>query len=129
MSFPLRTFGKQKRSFCSSWYQRYPWLHYQEASDTVLCFHRHVAEKRHLPLSLNKEDAFIKVGFSNWKKAIERFNKHEQSIVHRQAVDLVEKIPSTTKNVGDMLSSAYAQQKAENREMLRVAYVFWLDRV
>ena len=118
--FPLRTFGKQKRAFCSSWYQKYPWLHYREASDDVFCFHCHVAERRHLPISLNKDEAFIKSGFSNWKKTFEIFNKHEQSMAHRQAVDLVEKIPSTTRNVGDMLSHTYAQQKAECREMLRI---------
>ena len=41
-------------------------------------------------------------------------------MAHRQAVDLLEKIPSTTRNVGDMLSHMYAQQKAEYREMLRI---------
>ena len=59
-------------------------------------------------------------GFSNWKKAIERFNRHETSASRHQAVDLVEKIPRTTGNVGNMLSVAYAQQKAESREMLKV---------
>ena len=24
LSFPFRTFGKQRRSFCSSWYLKYP---------------------------------------------------------------------------------------------------------
>ena len=101
--FPPHTFGKQRRSFCSSWYLKYPWLHYQEASDSVLCFHCHVAEKQHLLLTLSKDDAFTTIGFSNWKKAIERFNKHEKVISHRQAVELVEKIPHTTKNIGDLL--------------------------
>ena len=101
--FPPRTFGKQKQSFCLSWYLKYPSLHYQEASDSVLCFHCHVAEKRHLLLTLSKDDAFTTIGFSNWKKAIERFNKHEKVISHRQAVELVEKISHTTKNIGDML--------------------------
>lgn len=41
-------------------------------------------------------------------------------MVHCQAVDLVEKILSTTRNVGDMLSHTYAQQNAESREMLRI---------
>ncbi len=49
ISFPLRTFGKQKRAFCSSWYQKYTWLHYREASDDG-CFHCDVAERRHLPI-------------------------------------------------------------------------------
>ena len=63
---------------------------------------------------------FITSGFTNWKKAIEKFTKHEKTLAHHQAVELVEKIPKTTKDVGEMLSSAYAQQKAENREMLKI---------
>jgi hypothetical protein len=117
LSFPLRTIGKQRRAFCSSWYRTYPWLHYQEAMDSVLCFHCHVADMRNLQ---NKDQAFTKSGFSNWKKAIEKFNKHELTIAHHQAVELVESIPNTTKNVGEMLSGIDTKQKAENRVMLRV---------
>lgn len=120
LSFPQRTIGRQKRSFCSSWYSKYPWLHYQVTDDSVLCFYCHIAEKRHLPISTNKDQAFTTTGFSNWKKAIERFNKHESSLSHHQSVDFVEKIPRTTQNVGEMLSSTYAQQKADNRAMLRI---------
>ena len=119
-AFPQRIIGKQKRSFCSTWYRKYQWLHYQEHDDIVLCFYCHIAEKRHLPISSNKDRAFTTSGFSNWKKAIERFNKHESSLSYHQAVDFVEKIPHTTKNVGEMLSSTYAQQKAENRVMLKI---------
>ena len=38
LSFPLRSFGKQQRAFCSSWYNKHKWLHYHEASDTVFAF-------------------------------------------------------------------------------------------
>ena len=120
LSFPLRTFGKQRRAFCSSWYRSYPWLHYQEATDSVLCFHCHVADMRGLPVTQNKDQAFTKLGFSNWKKAIEKFNKHELSTAHHQAVELVENIPKTTKNVGQMLSGIHAKEQAENRVMLRM---------
>ena len=49
VKFPLRTYGKQQRAFCSSWYSKYPWLH--EAEDSVLCFYCLVAEKRGLKSS------------------------------------------------------------------------------
>ena len=48
-AFPQRIIGKQKRSFCSTWYRKYQWLHYQEHDDSVLCFYCHIPEKRHLP--------------------------------------------------------------------------------
>ena len=68
-------------------------------------------------LSQNKDQAYTKLGFSNWKKAID---KHERTISHHQAVELISSIPNTTKNVGEMLSGIYAQQKTENRVMLRM---------
>ena len=58
------------------------------------------------------------VGFTNWKKALERFEKHQNTGSHHEAVDLEVKIPSTTKYVGEMLSASYASQKKENKRML-----------
>lgn len=85
----------------------------------VLCFHCHVAELKGLPVTHNKDPTFSKLGFCNWKKGLERFNKHERTLSHHQAVELVEKIPNTTKNIGEMLSAISAEQKADNRVMLR----------
>lgn len=36
--FQKKTFGKQNRSFQSKWFNDFPWLHYNEQSDSVLCF-------------------------------------------------------------------------------------------
>jgi hypothetical protein len=41
------------RAFCSSWYAKFPWLHYQEGEDAVYCFHCLVSSRRHYPVSLN----------------------------------------------------------------------------
>ena len=79
-----------------------------------------VADRRGLPVTKNKDEAFCKVGFTNWKKALEKFEKHQNTGSHHEAVDLIVKIPSTTKNVGEMLSTTYASQKDENRKMLLV---------
>ena len=80
-----------------------------------------VADKRELPITKNKDDAFCKVGFTNWKKALDKFEKHQNTASHHEAVDLVVKIPSTTQNVGEMLTGrTYASQKEENRDMLLV---------
>lgn len=93
ISFPLRTFGNQQRAFQSSWYIRFPWLHYQEGNDSVLCFYCLVANKRNLSTSGYMDDMFIHSGFANWKKALEKFEKHQNSNTHREATDLVIKIP------------------------------------
>ena len=113
LSFPQRSSGNQKRFFCSSYIvQKITlWLHYHEQGDTVLWFYCHIAERRHLPRTLNKDAAFTTTGVSNWKRAIEKFDKHQNSASHHQAVQMVETIPSTPLNVGEMLSSTHAKQK------------------
>ena len=116
LQFPMRSFGKQQRVFRSSWYTQYPWLHYQEGSDSVLCFQCMVARKRSL-LHGTGDAVFSQIGFSNWKKALEKFEKHQKSNYHRDAVQL---ITSNTKNVGEMLSESYAQQKVENRQVFMI---------
>ncbi|KAI6646954.1 Zinc finger MYM-type protein 1-like isoform X1 [Oopsacas minuta] len=68
LSFPLRTFGKQQRGFNLSWYKTFPWLHYQEGSDSVLCFYCLVADKHGLKISGYMGEMFTSTGFSNWKK-------------------------------------------------------------
>lgn len=81
-----------------------------------------MAEKRGLVLHGNKDDAFAKSGYmySHWKKALERFDKHKNSASHHEAVDLLVTIPNSTSDVGEMLSSALAEEKAENQKMLSI---------
>ena len=77
-----------------------------------------MADKRGLKISGYMDEMFTNTGFSNWKKAIEKFEKHQTSKSHREAIDLVIKIPSTTKDVGEMLNKSHAEQKDENRQVL-----------
>ncbi len=80
-----------------------------------------VVEKRGLSLTCSTgETTFSKAGFTNWKKALEKFDKHQSTSSHRESVELLVTIPSNTKDVGEMLSKAHAEQKAENRRMLKM---------
>ena len=80
-----------------------------------MCFYCLVAEKRRLPVTANWDITFSRKGFSNWKKVLEKFGN---AVSHRKAVELTLTIPSTTKDVGEIMSVAYAEKKAENRQML-----------
>ena len=51
ITFPLQKFGSQHRAFCSAWYKRFQWLHYQEYN-SVLCFYCFVADKKHLEIRM-----------------------------------------------------------------------------
>ena len=88
--YPKRKFGSRpERSFNPSWYKLYPWLHYDVKNDVVLCeVCVSQRKKGNLTLSTKKEGAFISTGFSNWKKASEKFRKHQQSSYHRESVSM-----------------------------------------
>ena len=65
-------FGKKnivKRSFQSSWFMRWTWLHYCEDTDVVFCY-TCVLVLRQKKMQLNIGGfAFTSKGFSNWKDA------------------------------------------------------------
>lgn len=74
------------------------------------------------------DDAFIKqrggdVGNSQWKKALERFEKYCKAVRY-----VSKKTPSRTKGVGEMLSSFYSVEKAVNTKMLLINNVQYLGR-
>ncbi len=59
------------------------------------------------------------LGFSNWKKALEKFNKHQNTLSHHQAMDF---LVSTSKDVGEMLNTSLANERAGNRKMLHIVF-------
>ena len=62
--------------------------------------------------------AFIQRGFQNWKDATVAFVAHEKSLCHKEAVEKVITLPTTTRDIAESLSSALAKQKKVNRECL-----------
>ena len=57
-------------------------------------------------------------GFSNWKDATIGFRSHELSACHREAVEMIINLPSTTHPVGHYLSKQYKMQVSQNQRML-----------
>ncbi len=84
----------------------------------MFCYYCLVADKRDLKTC--KDETFSKIGFCNWKKTLSKFDKHEQTMSHREAIDVVVTIPSITNNVGEMLSSSLANQRSRNKKILLV---------
>ena len=81
--FPSTLVQKQQRSCQHNWFEKYPWLDYSIAKDAVFCF---VCKRQNMKQNLStercKEDVFLEKGFKNWKKAIEKFEKHQASKCH-----------------------------------------------
>ena len=70
--YPQSECGKQKRSFCSSWYERFPFIEYSVQGDSVFCF-----ICRHFPSRSTKSDpSFVTDGFKKWKKFTSIVEKH-----------------------------------------------------
>ena len=57
-------------------------------------------------------------GFSNWKDGTVAFRNHEKSACHHQAVEVIVTLPSTTRDIGELLSQQHAAQKLKNRQAL-----------
>ena len=75
--FHETVYGKQKRSFQHHWFEKYPWLDYDLKEDSVTC----VFCKRQNSTLLSercKEETFLKTGYKKWKKAAEKFDKHQK---------------------------------------------------
>ena len=76
--FPKTAFAKQNRSCQAQWFAENEWLDYNEVNDNV-------KSKKHLQKldqEKNKEDAFLRTGFRNWKKALTSFRDYQQSKCH-----------------------------------------------
>ena len=64
------------------------------------------------------DSLFSITGFSNWQKAISKFNKHAQSANHRHAVDMAVMASKPSMDVGEKLSTALSEERAKSRNVL-----------
>ena len=106
------------RSFQSNWFNKYKWLHHDEAQDAAYCYTCRTAEEQGKLKNKYKDSAFISRGYTNWKDGIVSFTKHESSDCHKEAVQVMEVLPRTTQNIGEQLSQIHATNKSINRKML-----------
>ena len=121
-AFPKRSFGKKvvvNRSFQPSWFEKWPWLHYIESNDAVLCITcAQASVQKKLQWSSNSDLAVISKGFTNWKDATVKFAIHASSKCHQEAVLKMVTLPSSTKNVAETLSTELKREKLERRQCL-----------
>ena len=82
----LANLANQGRNFMVNWYKRYPWLTVCRTKNKVFCIYCRYAEKQKmLTFSKRNESTFTTTGYSNWKKALEKFKNHSLSISHHEA--------------------------------------------
>uniref|UniRef100_A0A6B0V7C9 Putative tick transposon n=1 Tax=Ixodes ricinus TaxID=34613 RepID=A0A6B0V7C9_IXORI len=102
-----------------SWFKRFSWLQYIEYRDVVICQKciQAFREKGDDPAVI--EPSFIKTGFSNWRKPLERFRGHETSRYHVESVTYLEMKKKGLVGIGHLTKHASRQQE-EARATLRV---------
>lgn len=112
-NYPVTKFGSQNRCFLKSHYEEFNWLEYSAAQNCAFCFPCRMFYNKCIA---NSEDGFVKVGFRNWKKAIEKFSRHEKSSVHLANVEklVLHKISEETGSINTHLSNEYKQEVERN---------------
>lgn len=102
-----------KTGVSKSHYEEFNWLEYSAAQNCAFCFPCRMFYNECIA---NSEDGFVKVGFRNWKKAIEKFSRHEKSSVHLANVEklALHKISEETGSINTHLSNEYKQEVERN---------------
>ncbi|XP_035252911.1 uncharacterized protein LOC118216024 [Anguilla anguilla] len=84
---PSQTLLNRTLYFQEKWFKDYTWLHYSPSLKGVLCFYcaKYFATQKSKLVS-KADSAFVKTGFQNWKKALEKFSAHKDMQCHKLAV-------------------------------------------
>ena len=83
----LSSMANNGRNFMHDWFDTFPWLMLCSTKKKTFCFYcRDVDRQGLITFSSKAESAYTTVGFNNWKKAIEKFQKHATCSAHSEAV-------------------------------------------
>ena len=69
------------------------------------------------------DDAFVKIGFKNWKKALEKFRSHEKSIAHKSSVHKwivgQQMLNTPEANIQSQINQQHRTEVSKNREYIK----------
>ena len=83
--------GSKYRQFQPVWYERYPWLVLCMTKLKAFCHLCKYCTKNKL-LEHPSDSAFVSLGYDNWKRALERFQRHADCLSHKEAAKKVMQI-------------------------------------
>ena len=114
---PLLDFPQTNgRKFRSAWYSEFDWLEYSVERNSAFCFNcrafgHNVAKS---------EESFTKCGISNWKKAVEKFKKHQASEAHKLCTTRVVEFCNSRQHgtIANLLDTQRGKIVTENRQYL-----------
>ena len=101
----------------------YRWLHYNVSEDSVHCLYCTQAFLQNQPFTKNAQKSALvsKNGFSFWKNATVRLEKHETSELHKAAVSRINK---STTDIRGIVSSQWKEDEAQSRRCLFIIIDF-----
>ena len=74
------------RKIQPSWYSKHPWISVCTSRYKIFCSTCRGAKQLDLlKLSKYQKSVFTEEGFGNWNKALQRFQDHEKSDMHKEA--------------------------------------------
>ena len=107
--------------FQQSWFKKFPWLHYAENIGGVLCFTCVTARQQKADnLARCAEEAFVTNGFSNWKKACEKFSNHEKSQAHKLSLQSLKAQTNKPIMVAQLNKKALEDQRNAWNALLKI---------
>ena len=109
-----RLYGSIKRAFTPTWYKSYPWIHLCTSNFKVYCFYcKYVVHNLQIHAGTKQDPAFTNVGFSNWKKGVEKFKAHEASSSHKDACIVFQSSRGTS--VANLMSNTIENDQSQRR--------------
>ncbi|XP_069381427.1 zinc finger MYM-type protein 1-like [Paralichthys olivaceus] len=117
---PSQTLSNKTLYFQEKWFKDHTWLHYSPSVKGVLCYYcaKYFAAQKS-KLASKADSAFVKTGFNNWKKALEKFSAHKDSQCHKLAVMTRLQEPKTV-NV-QLSRELERQQQQARRNLMKIA--------
>ncbi|XP_047953108.1 zinc finger MYM-type protein 1-like [Salvia hispanica] len=114
LDFPRKKYGKDYRGFRDVWYKDYVWLEYSTSEDAAYCFWCFLFKRGY---SAPGDETFVSSGFSNWKKANERFRAHIGSATssHNKSRIEYENFVNQRQSVSYVVRKASTRQEKEYR--------------
>ena len=113
-SFPK---NEKNRACQLLWFVSYSWLTYDVEKDRLFCYYCKKGHDEKYLKNQKQQDSFITTGFNNWKKGIEKFEKHKSSHCHKESIEKFQ-ASSSHGDVAELLSTKHATEKYENRKIL-----------
>ena len=119
----VKPYGRQ---YQPKWAEKYNWLSFDTLKNCVYCSECKKAVQMSMPLpkSSREKDSyltFVENGFSNWKKALDRFQSHENSEFHRAAISMV-RSAAATYTVSNQLDKMKQKDSIDSRHALKMIF-------